>query len=89
MPHRVRHALGVELMLVQFGGTPSDFKTLPTVGVGVCEIRVRDTSGAFLAIYVARFADAIYVLHAFQKKTRKTAKIDLDLAAHRYRLIGG
>jgi phage-related protein len=43
--------------------------------------------GAFRTIYVAKFADAVYVLHAFQKKTQKTAKADLDLAAHRYKLI--
>lgn len=89
MPAAVRHALGVELMLVQFGGMPSDFKPMPAVGAGAHEIRVRDVSGAFRVIYVARFADAVYVLHAFQKKTRKTAKADLDLAAHRYKMIGG
>lgn len=89
MPGAVRHALGVELMLVQFGGMPSDFKPMPAVGAGACEIRVRDKTGAFRVIYVARFADAVYVLHAFRKKTRKTAKVDLDLAARRYKLIGG
>lgn len=49
---------------------------------------MRDTSGAFRVVYVAKFADAIYVLLAFQKKTQKTAKGDLELAARRYRLIG-
>ncbi|CUA92280.1 Phage derived protein Gp49-like (DUF891) [Pannonibacter indicus] len=49
------------------------------------EIRIRDASGAFRVIYAARFADAVYVLHCFQKKTEKTAKSDLDLAAKRYR----
>lgn len=58
------------------------------MGPGACEIRVRDTSGAFRVVYVAKFADAIYVLLAFQKKTQKTAKGDLELAARRYRLIG-
>jgi phage-related protein len=89
MPPHIRHALGVELMLVQFGGMPSDFKSMPAVGTGAYEIRVRDANGAFRVIYVARFADAVYVLHAFRKKTRKTAKTDLDLAVHRYKLIGG
>ncbi len=89
MPVDVRHALGVELMRVQYGAMPGDFKPMPTVGAGACEIRVRDASGAYRVIYVARLADAIYVLHAFRKKTRKTAKTDLDLAAHRYQLIGG
>lgn len=89
MPAAVRRALGVELMLVQFGSMPSDFKAMPAVGAGAYEIRIRDVSGAFRAIYVAKFTDTIYVLHAFQKKTRKTSQVDLDLAAHRYKLIGG
>lgn len=46
---------------------------------------MRDVAGAFRAIYVAKFADAIYVLHCFQKKTRKTSKTNLDLAAKRYK----
>ena len=56
-----------------------------TVGQGVKEIRIRDAAGAFRVIYVARFADAVYVLHCFQKKTQKTSKVDLDLASQRYR----
>ncbi len=56
-----------------------------TVGQGVMEIRIRDAVGAFRVIFVAKFADAIYVLHCFQKKTAKTSKADLDLAAKRYR----
>lgn len=75
-------------MRVQFGGEPSDFKPLPSVGSGAYEIRVRDAAGAFRVIYVAKFVDAIYVLHAFQKKTQKTSKGDLELAGERYKLIG-
>ena len=89
MPEAVRHAIGVELMVVQLGRMPSDFKPMATVGSGAYEIRVRDAAGAFRAIYVAKFSDAVYVLHAFQKKTQKTAKEDLELAMHRYKLIGG
>ncbi|MGH7100943.1 MAG: type II toxin-antitoxin system RelE/ParE family toxin [Acetobacteraceae bacterium] len=55
------------------------------VAQGVREIRIRDASGAFRVLYVAKFADAIYVLHCFQKKTKATSKTDLDLAAARYR----
>lgn len=58
---------------------------MPSVGQGVQEIRVRDAAGIFRVIYVAKFADAIYVLHCFQKKTQKTSKMDLELAAQRYR----
>ncbi len=56
-----------------------------TVGSGVREIRIRDAAGAFRVIYVAKFADIIFVLHCFQKKTGKTAKADIDLASTRYR----
>ena len=45
--------------------------------------------GEWRVIYVAKFADAVYVLHAFQKKTQKTRQEDIDLAARRYKLIGG
>ncbi len=89
MPAAVRHALGVELMRVQFGGEPIDFKSMPNVGAGAYEVRVRDARGAFRVIYVAKFADAVYVLHAFQKKTQKTRNQDIELAAKRYRMIGG
>jgi phage-related protein len=83
-----RHALGVELMVVQLGGMPSDFKPMPSVGEGAYEIRVRDAAGAFRVIYVAKLANAVYVLHAFQKKTRKTSLADLALAIRRYKLTG-
>ena len=74
--------------MVQAGRDPADFKAMPNVGAGAYEIRVRDESGAFRVIYVAKFESAVYVLHAFQKKTRKTAQADIDLAAKRYKMIG-
>jgi len=90
MPADVRHALGVELMTVQFGSEPSDFKPIKEVGTGAYEIRYRDSAnGAFRVVYVAKFTDAVYVLHAFQKKTQKTPKPDIDLAANRYRKLIG
>ncbi len=60
---------------------------MPSVGSGVCEIRVRDESGAFRLMYVAKFPEAVYVLHAFQKKTRATARKDLALAEDRYQEV--
>jgi phage-related protein len=89
MPHAIRHSIGLELMRVQFGAEPTSFKPMPTVGTGAYEIRVRDVSGAYRAIYVAKFEAAVYVLHAFHKKTQQTAKMDIELAKARYRLIGG
>jgi len=64
---------------------PDDWKPMNTVGRGVREIRFRDTAGAFRVLYVAKFDDAVYVLHCFQKKTQKTSKADLNFAAQRYR----
>jgi phage-related protein len=58
---------------------------MKNAGPGVREIRIRDATGAFRVIYVAKFSDAVYVLHCFQKKTQKTGKIDLDLVKSRYR----
>ena len=58
---------------------------MATVGPGVREIRIRDASGGFRIIYVAKFTEAIYVLHCFQKKTMKTSKMDTDLAEKRDR----
>ena len=60
---------------------------MPAVGNGVHEIRVRDESGAFRLMYVAKFPEAVYVLHVFQKKTRTTARKDLTLAKDRYQEV--
>lgn len=89
MPAGVRHDIGMELMRVQFGGQPADFKPMSIVGAAAYEIRVRDAAGAYRAIYVAKFEAAVYVLHAFQKKTQQTAKTDIELAKARYKMIGG
>jgi phage-related protein len=84
-PLSARREAGHQLDQVQNGQEPDDWKPMNTVGQGVKEIRIRDAAGAFRIIYVAKFTDAIYVLHCFQKKTAKTSKVDLDLAAKRYR----
>lgn len=83
-PEPARREAGYQLAKVQNGQPPNDWKPMTTVGKGVQEIRVRDEAGAFRVIYVAKFADAIYVLHCFQKKTQKTSKADLDAATKRY-----
>ena len=88
-PELARRQAGYELFMVQVGREPADFKPLPTVGSGAYEIRIRDAAGAFRVVYVAKFEEAVYVLHAFQKKTRKTSQADIKLAAQRYQLIGG
>ena len=85
-PKTARTRTGHELFMIQVGRNPDDWKPMSSVGPGACEIRVRDPHGAYRVIYVAKFTDAVYVLHAFQKKTQKTARADLDLAMQRYRI---
>ena len=82
-PARIR--AGHELFMVQAGRAPDDWKPMTNIGAGACEIRVRDRTGAFRIIYVASFEDAVYVLHAFQKKSSKTSRADIALARQRYR----
>lgn len=84
-PLAAKREAGHQIDQVQNGQEPDDWKPMNTVGKGVKEIRIRDAAGAFRVLYVAKFADAIYVLHCFQKKTGKTSKADVDLAAKRYR----
>jgi phage-related protein len=82
-PDDVRQDAGYQLDIVQRGGQPDDFKPMPSIGMGVEEIRVRGDAGAWRVIYTARLADAVYVLHAFQKKTPATSRHDMDIARER------
>jgi phage-related protein len=82
-----RRRLGFQIRRVQAGLEPDDWKPMPGVGPGAAEIRVRDERGAFRAIYVARFREAIHILHAFEKKTAKTTLSDLRIARDRYRAL--
>ena len=83
-PASPRRRTGHALDLLQQGLEATDVKPMPTVGAGVYELRIR-AGGAFRVFYIARFAEAIYVLHAFQKKTQQTTRLDLELGAKRYR----
>lgn len=76
---------GYQLDKVQNGIEPTDWKPMPSVGQGVKEIRIRDDAGAFRVIYVAKLAEAVYVLHCFQKKTEHTSSQDVELARKRYK----
>lgn len=86
-PQSARREVGYQLDRVQSGLRPDDFKPMATVGPGAYEIRVRDSAGAFRVMYVAKLADAVHVLHAFQKKTQQTAQHDIELAQKRYRAL--
>ncbi len=84
-PAIARREAGFQLDHVQWGVNPDDWKPMKAIGPGVREIRIKDKAGAFRVIYVATFADAVYVLHAFQKKTQATSLQDIRLAASRFR----
>ena len=86
-PEDARREAGFELWQVQLGLMPRDFKPMPTVGAGAYEVRIK-LQGQWRVIYVAKQANAVFVLHCFHKTTQKTAKADIDLAATRYKLIG-
>ncbi len=83
-PEDAKQDAGYQLDKVQHGERPADFKSIPSIGKGVEEIRVWDDSGTYRVIYTAKLADAVYVLHVFQKKTRTTAKRDIELSKKRY-----
>ena len=84
-PSSARRVAGFQIDQVQEGHDPDDWKPMSSIGPGVREIRIRDEAGAFRVIYIAKVAEAVYVLHCFQKKTEKTGKADIDLARKRYR----
>ncbi len=84
-PEDARTDCGYQLDKVQSGEQPDDFKPMVAVGKGVEEIRVRDDNGIYRVIYAARVEEAVYVLHAFQKKTEKTSQKDIDLAKMRFK----
>ena len=86
-PDDAKRDAGYQLDRVQHGLQPDDFKPMPAIGKGVEEIRVWDDAGTYRVIYTARLADAVYVLHAFQKKTQATSKRDIDLAKQRFALL--
>jgi phage-related protein len=85
-PAAARRAAGTELRHVQQGEQPADWKPMAIVGPGVNEIRVH-AGGEHRVLYVAKFAEAVYVLHAFENATEQTPKRDIKLAAKRYRQL--
>ncbi len=86
-PDEARHEAGNQLHLVQPGIDPTHWKPMPTIGQGVREIRIHG-GGTFRVIYLATRPEGVYVLHCFEKKTRKTAPLDIELARQRLKQIG-
>src|SRR3970040_1374371 len=85
-PVDAMHDIGYQLELVQGGDEPKDWKPAPSVGPGGGGLRLQ-VGAAFRLIYLARLPQAVYVLHAFQKKSRRTAKLDIELARRRLRML--
>src|SRR6184192_4268194 len=87
-PAEARKIIGDEIQLIQFGGMPKDAKPFKGVGSGVFEIALRHDKGAYRAVLAVQLGERIYVLHAFQKKSRhgiKTPQSDIDLIKDRYK----
>lgn len=85
-PPDAKAAIGYELHRVQSGADPADWKPMPAIGLGAREIRV-NVGTAHRAFYVAKFAEAVYVLHAITKKTQRTPQAEIEIAARRYRQL--
>ena len=84
LPDGARETAGYQLFKVQQGKEPDDWKPIVTVGIGVNEIRVQDESGSYRVLYAAKFQEAVYVLHVFEKRSHKTPKDNIQLAKARY-----
>jgi len=84
-PAPAKREAGYQLDKVQNANETTDWKPMPSIGQGVKEIRIRDESGAFRVVYLAKLADAVYVLHCFQKKTQQTSENDVKLARKRFK----
>jgi phage-related protein len=86
-PEESRRQAGFQLRKVQSGLEPDDWKPFEDVGSGTREIRIRETNGIYRVMYVAKFEEAVYVLHCFQKKSQATSKQDKSIADERYRAV--
>ena len=86
-PEDARREAGYQLDKVQRGFDPTDWKPMKTVGAGVSEIRIKDDQGIYRVIYITKYANTVFVLHAFKKKSQKTAKKDLDIARQRLKVV--
>ncbi|MYN44328.1 type II toxin-antitoxin system RelE/ParE family toxin [Pseudoduganella sp. FT93W] len=86
-PAEARWYAGVQLRKIQRGYEPDSWKPFENLGAGVREIRIRLPDGAFRVMFVAKFAEAVYVLHSFKKKTQKTSAHDMEITRQRYKAV--
>lgn len=86
-PESAKREAGYQIDKVQSGQEPDDWKPMASIGAGVKEIRIWDEAGTFRVIYLAKLADAVFVLHCFQKKTEQTSEKDIRLARKRFKEV--
>lgn len=86
-PENAKRESGYQLDRVQRGLNPNDWKSMVSMGAGVKEIRIKDATGIYRVIYVAKYLDTLFVLHAFKKKTQKIAKRDLNIIKERLKIV--
>jgi phage-related protein len=86
-PEEARKQAGFQLSKVQAGLDPDDWKPFAAVGAGTREIRIHESNGIYRVMYVAKFVEAIYVLHCFQKQSQVTSRNDKSIAEARYRAV--
>ncbi len=86
-PDNAKRHFGFQLSHIQQGEVPSDFKPMPSIGKGIVELRTKTATGAYRVVYIAKFSKGIYILHAFQKKTQKTAPKDIEIIKQYYKAL--
>lgn len=86
-PEAMRKEAGFQLHRLQCGPEAADWKPMVEIGMGVAEVRLRDSTGAWRVIFVARYREAVYVLHCLQKKTQRTARCDIAIAKDRFQSL--
>ena len=86
-PAEARREAGFQLGRIQHDLEPTRWKEFKTIGVGVKEIIIAEDGNAFRVMYIAKFEEAVYVLHSFQKKTQQTSKHDKEIASRRYKQV--
>ncbi len=86
-PEKVRREAGYQLHRLQAGLEAADWKPMTEIGRGVEEVRLRSSSGAYRILYLARFEEAVYILHCFIKKSRRTSEHDKRIAKARFQSV--
>lgn len=86
-PKNVQHDAGFQIDLIAIGKDPNNFSPISRIGPGAMELRIWDEEGTFRIIYVAKFSDAVHILHCFKKKTQVISKSDIKVATDRYKSI--